>query len=105
MSRNRCDVRCGFLFRAPKADAPTCVSKILTSPIEKLNSQLVGFILPGTHLGLAKMHVTHSEDERDPESEFKILGNFYFEQHGGESGDSQPLKAANKVLNRARLAN
>jgi len=36
MSRNRRDVRCGFLFGTPEADAPTWVCKIPPSPIEKL---------------------------------------------------------------------
>jgi hypothetical protein len=36
MSRNRRDVRCGFLFGAPETDAPTWVCKIPSSPIEKL---------------------------------------------------------------------
>jgi hypothetical protein len=36
MSRNRRDVRCGFLFGAPEADAPTWICKIPASPIEKL---------------------------------------------------------------------
>jgi hypothetical protein len=36
MSRNRRNVRCGFLFGTPEADAPTWVCKIPTSPIEKL---------------------------------------------------------------------
>jgi len=36
MSRNRRDVRGGFLFGAPEADAPTWVCKIPSSPIEKL---------------------------------------------------------------------
>jgi len=44
----------------PKADAPAWFSEIPTSPIEKLNAQSVGFILTGTHLGLAKLYVTHS---------------------------------------------
>jgi hypothetical protein len=36
MNRNRRDVRCGFLFGAPEADAPTWVCEIHPSPIEKL---------------------------------------------------------------------
>jgi hypothetical protein len=36
MSRNRRDVRCGFLVGASEADAPTWVCKIPPSPIEKL---------------------------------------------------------------------
>jgi len=36
MSRNRRDVRCGFLFGAPEADAPTWVRRIPASPIGKL---------------------------------------------------------------------
>jgi hypothetical protein len=36
MSCNRRNVRCGFLFGAPEADAPTGVCKIPPSPIEKL---------------------------------------------------------------------
>jgi len=36
MSRNRRDVRCGFSFGAPEADAPTWFCKIPPSPIEKL---------------------------------------------------------------------
>jgi hypothetical protein len=36
MSRNRRDVRCGFLFGASEAEAPTWICKIPPSPIENL---------------------------------------------------------------------
>jgi hypothetical protein len=36
MSRNRRDVRCGFLFGALEADVPNWSAEFLTSPIEKL---------------------------------------------------------------------
>jgi hypothetical protein len=36
MSRNRRDVRCGFLLGVPEAEAPTWVCEIPPSPIEKL---------------------------------------------------------------------
>ena len=32
----------------------------------KTDSQSVGFRLNGTHLGLAKLHVAHSKDEKRP---------------------------------------
>ena len=46
-------------------------------PHLKTDSQSVGFSLNGTHLGLAKLHVTHSKDERGPASEFRILSNLF----------------------------
>jgi hypothetical protein len=36
MSRNRRDVRCGFLFAYPEADAPTWVAKFLLRRSKKL---------------------------------------------------------------------
>jgi hypothetical protein len=36
MSRNRRDVRCGFLFGALEADVPNWSGEFLTSPIDKL---------------------------------------------------------------------
>ena len=77
MSRNQRNVRCGFLFGAPEADATTWACKTPRSSIERTNSQSIGFSLNGTHLGLAKLHVTHSKDETDPESGFMILSNFF----------------------------
>jgi hypothetical protein len=66
MSRNRRDVRCGFLFGAPEADAPTWICKMPPSPIEKPIPNHFGFSLNGTHLDLAKLHVTHSKDGNRP---------------------------------------
>jgi hypothetical protein len=63
MSRNRRDVRYGFLFGTPEADAPTWVLQNSYFADRKTDAQSVGFSLNGTHLGLAKLHVTHSKDE------------------------------------------
>ena len=43
----------------------------------KTDSQSVGFRLNGTHLGLAKLHATHSQDERGPEIGFRSLSNLF----------------------------
>ena len=43
----------------------------------KTDSQSVGFSVNGTHLGLAKLHITHSKDETGPESGFGILINLF----------------------------
>ena len=65
MSRNRRDARRGFLFGAPAAAAPTWVVKFPFAD-RKTDSQSVGFGVNGSHLGLAKLHVTHSKDEKRP---------------------------------------
>ena len=92
MNRNRRDVRYGFWYAAPEAVAPTWSAKFLLRR-RKTDSQPVGFSLNGTHLNPAKLHVTHSKDERGSESGFWILKKLlYFEQDGGESGIRIRLK-------------
>jgi hypothetical protein len=63
MSRNRRDVRCGFLFGTPEADAPTWVCKIPPPPIEKLIPDQSVLALTARTWRLAKLHVTHSKNE------------------------------------------
>jgi hypothetical protein len=43
----------------------------------KTDSQSVGFSLNGTPLRIATLHVTHSKDERGPESGSMILSNLF----------------------------
>jgi hypothetical protein len=52
------------LFSALEADAPAWACKIPGAPIKKTDSQSVSFSLNGTHLGPAKLHATHSKDEK-----------------------------------------
>jgi hypothetical protein len=64
----------------------------------KTDSQLVGFNLNGTHLGVAKLHVTHSKDETRPESGFRILSNLFIfnnlaERAGFEFGQERSFNS------------
>jgi hypothetical protein len=65
------------LFGAAEADAPTWVCKIPPSSIEKLIPNQSVFSLNGTPLRIATLRVTHSKDERGPESGFRILSNLF----------------------------
>jgi hypothetical protein len=47
----------------PEADAPTSLCKTPRSPIEEL-IPISLFTLTGSHLGLAKLHVGHSKEEK-----------------------------------------
>jgi len=50
----------------------------------------VCFSLNGTRLGLAKLHVTHSKDERGPESGFWILNNLFILNNMAERVGFEP---------------
>jgi len=91
MSRNRRDVRCGFLFGASEADAPDLDLQNSSFADRKTDSQSVGVSLNGTHLRLVKLHVNHSKDETGPaEWAMVSLGTlsnlFILNKYGGESG-------------------
>ena len=76
ISCNRRDVQCGSLSGTPEADTPTWVWKFLLRD-RKSDSQAVGCSLNGTHLGLAKLHVTYSKDKAGSESGLRILGKLF----------------------------
>jgi hypothetical protein len=63
MSRNRRDVRCGFVVRRSRSGRTDQSLQNSYSADRKTDFQSVGFRLNGTRLGLAKLHVTHSKDE------------------------------------------
>ena len=63
----RCRMAVGF--PPPETDIPIperARTKPSNTAFRKTDSQSVGFSLNGTHLGLAKLHVTHSKDEKRP---------------------------------------
>jgi hypothetical protein len=65
------------LFAALEADAPNWGPENSYFAESKNNSQVIGFILNGTHLDFANLHVTHSKDETDPESGLAVLNNSF----------------------------
>jgi hypothetical protein len=77
MSRNRPDVRCGFLFGAPEAHAPTWVCKIPPSPIEKLIPNQSVLALTARTFSLQNCMSLIPNDETCPESGFGILSNLF----------------------------
>src|SRR5580704_1766503 len=55
----------------------TWICKFLPGPIENLLARSLCFSLNGTHLGLPRLHVTHSKDERGSESGLRIPSNLF----------------------------
>jgi len=77
MSRNRRDVRCGSLFGAPEADAPTWVCKIHPSPIEKLIPHQSVLALTARTLALQNCMSLIPRKKHGPESGFRSPGNLF----------------------------
>ena len=84
LSEDHADILAGKRFRVGTAQkALNLYLKYLwclqNSPVadRKTDSQSVGFSLNGTPLRIATLHVTHSKDERGPESGFRILSNLF----------------------------
>jgi hypothetical protein len=77
MSRNRRDVRCGFLFDASEADAPIWMCKSPPSPIEKLipNQSVLG--LTARTWALQNCMSLIPKDETGPESGFTNPRNLF----------------------------
>jgi hypothetical protein len=68
MSRNRRDCPCGFLFGAPETDTDLGLQNPKFAD-RKTDSESLGLSLNGSQLGLAKLHVAHSKEEKSSESE------------------------------------
>ena len=77
MSRNRSDDRCGFLFGAPDADAPTWVSNIPPSPIEKLIPNQSALGLTALKCALKSCMSLIPKTKQAPESGLGLLSNSF----------------------------
>jgi hypothetical protein len=77
MSRNRRDVRCGFLFGAPETDAPTMFCKTPTSPIEKLIPNQSVLALTARSWAFQNCMSLIPRTKHVPESGFRSPGNFF----------------------------
>jgi len=77
MSRNRHDVRLWIFVRRCRSGRADLGLQNSSFVDRKTDSQSVGFSLNGTPLRIATLHVTHSKDERGPESGFRILSNLF----------------------------
>jgi hypothetical protein len=71
---------CSWSLRSHRQDAGA----------RKTDSQSVGFSLNGTHLSLAKLHVTHSKDKRGSENGFRILSNLFILNNMAERVGFEP---------------
>ncbi len=77
MSRNRHDVRLWIFVQRCGSGRTDLRLQNSYFVDRKTDSQSVGFSLNGTPPRIATLHVTHSNDERGPESGFRILGNLF----------------------------
>jgi hypothetical protein len=76
MSRNRHDVRLWIFVRRCRSGRTDLGLQNSSFVDRKTDSPSVGFSLNGTPLRI-ELHVTHSKDERGPESGFRILSNLF----------------------------
>jgi hypothetical protein len=77
MSRNRRDIRCGFLFDASEADAPIWICKNPASPIEKLIPNQSVLALTARTWALQNCTSLIPKNETDLESGFRSPRNFF----------------------------
>ena len=90
LSRNRRDVRCGLFVRRSRSGRIDLGLQNSSFVDRKTDSQSVGFSLNGTPLRIATLHVTHSKDERGPESGFRILSNLFILNNMAERVGFEP---------------
>jgi hypothetical protein len=97
ISRNRHDVRLWIFVRRCRSGRTDLGLQNSSFVDRKTDSQSVGLSLNGTPLRIATLHVTHSKDERGPESGFRILSNLFIlnnmaERVGFERTNERTLK-------------
>ena len=75
MSRNRHDVRLWIFVRCCRSGRTDLGLQNSSFVDRKTDSQSVGFSLNGTPLRIATLHVTHSKDEKVPDSKHLFILN------------------------------
>jgi hypothetical protein len=90
MSRKRHDVRLWIFVRRCRGGRTDLGLQNSSFVDRKTDSQSVGLSLNGTPLRIATLQVTHSKDERGPESGFRILSNLFILNNMAERVGFEP---------------